>query len=156
MRIAVVRHGHAVSKRGWATDDALRPLTARGRHQGEALVKLFDTEADRLISSPALRCTQTLEPLARHCGLELQVSAALARGAGIAAADLVRAVASAASDRSTVVLCTHREVIIDALPSLAADAGVPLGHRLPGAKGGTWLLEVRRGRLRHVRYQPAA
>lgn len=154
MRVTVVRHGQAVAKKAWTGADADRPLTGRGRRQADNLVALLGAGPTRLITSPAVRCRQTLEPLARRCGLELEESPSLARDAGTAAAELIQGLVSDAPEGSTVVLCTHREVIVEAFPVLVAGRRVRLGHRLPGAKGGVWFLDFRAGRLSRARYQP--
>ena len=52
-----------------------------------------------------------------------------------------------------VVVCTHREVLLDVLPYLEETFQVKLGHRPPGAKGGVWLLEFRKKRLVRVTYR---
>ena len=65
MQVMLVRHPRAVSKREWAGPDLLRPLDDVGERQAMGLVDtLADTPIRRLVSSPALRCVQTLEPLA--------------------------------------------------------------------------------------------
>ncbi len=154
MRIAVVRHGQAVPKKSWTGTDAERPLTGRGRRQAEDLVELLGARPARIITSPALRCRQTLEPVGLRCGHDLEVHRSLARSAGSLAAGLIRDLVAAASGDQTIVVCTHREVIVEALPLLAEESGtISLGHRLPGAKGGVWFLDYDAGRLQHVQYR---
>jgi phosphohistidine phosphatase SixA len=68
----LVRHGHAGAKKLWEGDDADRPLSGRGRQQAEGLVaSLREAGPTRLVSSPFLRCRQTLEPLAQQLSLPL-------------------------------------------------------------------------------------
>ena len=70
MQVMLVRHARAVSKREWAGPDLLRPLDDVGERQAMGLVDtLAETPIRRLGSSPALRCVQTLEPLASHHGI---------------------------------------------------------------------------------------
>jgi broad specificity phosphatase PhoE len=65
--LIVVRHAVAVDRADWTGDDLLRPLTPLGREQAEGLVaRLEDHPIERILSSPSLRCTQTVEPLARR------------------------------------------------------------------------------------------
>ena len=157
MRIVVVRHGQAEPKKGWSGPDADRPLVARGRRQATLLEKSIGRRRpDRVVSSPALRCRQTVEPLARDRGLKVEVSDALSPYAGPAALELCRELVADGAARPasrTVVLCTHREVLVDLLPALAAEFGAPLGHRPPGAKGGAWILRFGSGRLEKVDYR---
>jgi 8-oxo-dGTP diphosphatase len=157
MRIVVVRHGQAEPKKGWSGPDADRPLVARGRRQAARLGKLIGRRRpDRVVSSPALRCRQTVEPFARDWGLKVEVSDALAPEAGPAAVELCRdliADGAGAPPSFTVVLCTHREVLVDLLPALVEQFGGQLGHRPPGAKGGAWIVRLEGGRVEKIDYR---
>jgi phosphohistidine phosphatase SixA len=74
----LVRHAFAGDSSDWVGDDALRPLDERGRRQAAGLVELLaDHEIDRIVSSPYLRCVQTVEPLARARGLPIEHEEAL-------------------------------------------------------------------------------
>lgn len=153
MRIAVVRHGQAVPKKAWAGEDLDRPLTERGLDQARDLVEWLDADPARLISSPALRCRQTMEPLSHHWDCDLEVSSSLACDAGRAAIAQIRDLVAATSGHINIVLCTHREVIVETLPLLAKDVGVKVRHRVPGAKGGVWLLDYQAERLESIQYR---
>ncbi len=62
--ILLIRHARAGDRDRWTGDDRLRPLDDKGRRQAEALVELLaGYEIDRIVSSPADRCIQTVEPL---------------------------------------------------------------------------------------------
>ena len=75
----IVRHASAGERDEWEGDDRLRPLDARGFAQAARLVELLDGyEIARVLSSPAVRCVQTVEPLARARGLEIDVREELA------------------------------------------------------------------------------
>lgn len=157
MRIIVVRHGQAEAKKGRKAGDADRPLVARGRRQADRLGKLIGGgKPMRVISSPALRCVQTVQPFANRRNLSIELSEQLSRDAGLAAADLCHHLLSSESDDSTVVLCTHREVLLELLPQLSKEFGHKLGHRPPGAKGGSWILRFRAGKIDKVDYRPPA
>ena len=74
----LVRHAFAGDSSDWVGDDTLRPLDERGRRQAAGLVELLaDHEVDRIVSSPYLRCVQTIEPLARARGLPIEHEEAL-------------------------------------------------------------------------------
>jgi phosphohistidine phosphatase SixA len=108
MRVTIVRHARAVSKREWSGTDRLRPLDDVGEKHAVALVDALPVAAIRcLMSSPALRCVQTLEPLARHTGLPIEISELLAAD-GDARTVLARLDHDVLSD---AVLCTHGEVM---------------------------------------------
>jgi 8-oxo-dGTP diphosphatase len=157
MRLLVVRHAHAEPKQGWSGSDADRPLVPRGRRQAKLLSKdLARYHPARVISSPSARCRQTVQPLASACALDVELSKALAPDAGESALGLIRNLADGGPAGTTIVLCTHREVLVAVMPALFDAFDIKPGHRLPGAKGGTWLLEFHGPKLGTVKYQPPA
>ena len=148
----LVRHGHAGTKEGWAGDDRLRPLDARGKRQAEHLAHIVvPMMPTRLISSPYTRCLQTMELIASKTGLEVQEDVALTPNAGRQAIDRVRAL-STSQPSGSMVLCTHGEVIGDVLAALASEDGVRLSRRPPGLKGCVWVLDFRKGKVANARY----
>lgn len=155
MRLIVVRHGQAEPKKGWSGPDADRPLVARGRRQANRLSLGIGAGAiDRVLSSPAVRCHDTVEPIAKEWALPVEVSPMLSLDAGADVSEWVRDLIGRES--GTLLLCTHREVISALLPALTEGRREALGHRLPGAKGGAWVMGFRGGRLRSVEYRPPA
>ncbi len=108
MTVLVVRHARAGDRLAWDGDDRLRPLDTKGRRQAEALAEtLAGLGADRLVSSPYLRCTQTLAPAAGLLGLPVEEGEELAEGH--TAADVAALVAGLGAARPA--LCTHGDVI---------------------------------------------
>ena len=82
----LLRHAKAKDREKWTEPDDLRPLTKEGWRQAEALVDLYaDQEFARFLSSPYVRCVQTLEPLAKARGLPLETADELAEGAPLEA-----------------------------------------------------------------------
>jgi 8-oxo-dGTP diphosphatase len=148
----LVRHGHAGTKEKWDGDDDLRPLDARGLRQAKHIVDVVvPLGPNRIVSSPFLRCLQTMEPLASKTGLVVDEDGGLTPNAGQVAVDLVRSLSSSAS-ANRIVLCTHGEVIGEVLSLLATEDGVRLGRRAPGLKGCVWDLDFRKGRASSARY----
>ena len=87
MIILMVRHARAGKRVDLNGDDRLRPLDERGRLQADRLVEqLSNREFERIISSPYVRCVETVEPLAEARGLTVEEDGALAEGSGVAAA----------------------------------------------------------------------
>jgi 8-oxo-dGTP diphosphatase len=85
-------------------EDELRPLDARGRKQAAALVELLrPLGVRRVVSSPYVRCVETVEPLAAALELTVEHDDRLAEGAGHAALELVR--------EAGVVCCTHGDIV---------------------------------------------
>jgi 8-oxo-(d)GTP phosphatase len=79
--LLVLRHASAGDSEHWEGDDALRPLDDRGWKQAEALIdQLTPFRIDRIVSSPFVRCVQTVEPLAQARALEVEPRDELAEG----------------------------------------------------------------------------
>jgi phosphohistidine phosphatase SixA len=149
--LALIRHAHAGHRTRWEGDDRVRPLTKRGRRQAEGLVAaLASVPLDRILSSPYQRCLETVEPLARRRGLEIEQVPELAEGARwqeISA--LLRQLAGV-----DVALCTHGDVMVHVLDALVTGR-VLSADDLMAEKGGTWLLETAGGEVVGARYVPA-
>jgi broad specificity phosphatase PhoE len=130
MTNVLVRHASAGDRQAWTGDDRLRPLDPRGRRQATELVELLRRlELRRVVSSPYVRCVQTVEPLAGALGLRVEEDDRLAEGMGRAALELLR--------EEGVVCCTHGDVVGDLLGhSLKKGAAVVL-------EGGEVVREIR-------------
>ena len=146
----LVRHGKAGSRHDWKGPDHERPLSKRGRRQAEGLVDLLaGRDIDAVVSSPFVRCVETVQPLADKLGLGVETAAGLAEGAS-------REEALALVARltpTTAVLCSHGDVIGLILDALAAD-GVDLPADSPCGKGSTWEFQTTDGRVAGARYLP--
>jgi 8-oxo-dGTP diphosphatase len=90
--VLLIRHARAGDRRDWAGDDRRRPLDGRGRAQAAALPQLLDDYGlERILSSPADRCLQTVEVLAHARRIEIEVCDELAEERQASdGADLVR------------------------------------------------------------------
>lgn len=103
MTSVFLRHAAAGDRDDWDGDDFHRPLDARGRRQAAELVELLRPFGVlRVVSSPYVRCVQSVEPLAAALGLPLEQDGRLAEGQGAAAADLLR--------EDGVVCCSHGDI----------------------------------------------
>lgn len=151
--IHLVRHAKAKNRLEWTEPDELRPLTKRGRREADAIaVRLAaeDAPPERVVSSPYLRCVQTLEPLALSLDLPIETTDALAEGAdGDAAVELLLELAA----DGTVVCCTHGDVVA-AVADEIARTGAPLDGPHEVRVASTWVLEVEGGRVVGARFVP--
>jgi phosphohistidine phosphatase len=101
MRLYFLRHGIAAAREGWTGDDALRPLTDKGKERLEQVTALLAGQRlaiELIVSSPLLRCAQTAEIAARRLEIpdRLVTDGRLAPGFGQAMlAKVVRAHANA-------------------------------------------------------------
>jgi 8-oxo-(d)GTP phosphatase len=76
--VVLLRHASAGRRSDWEGDDRLRPLDCRGHVQAEALREVLLAHAvTRVLSSPYVRCTQTVAPL----GLDVESDERLSEGA---------------------------------------------------------------------------
>ena len=150
MTIFLTRHAHAGKRSEWTTDDRLRPLSKRGKSQADALTNVVgELVVGRIISSPYVRCVQTMEPLAEKFELNIAESDAFAEGAnGNEAYQLLLEL-----DEHDGIACSHGDVIPDLLRRLVAD-GMDTDGPLIDQKGSTWVIEMRNGRPFHGRYVP--
>ena len=142
--VIVVRHGDAGDKSRWDGPDLLRPLSLAGRRQAEGLVlRLEDYPVERILSSPTMRCRQTVEPLAKDRLLQIECVPALGVDASPAQLRTIL------SDRRLrhAVLCTHGEAIGQLFMQLARD-GLEIAGPLEWPKGSAWLLQRTRLHLR--------
>ena len=138
--VLLVRHAKAGDRNLWAGDDRLRPLDGRGRRQADAMAApLAGYPLARLVSSPYVRCVQTLEPLSARLGMSVEPDQAIAEGASAVEA---RALLGRLGP-GPVVLCTHGDVV-----------ETLVGEGEPKKKGSTWLLARRDGNIQPVRYWP--
>ena len=126
-------------------DDFHRPLDDFGRMQAEAIgAALASKPVRRILSSPAVRCVDTVAPLGRALGLPVETAEELAEGSHIADAfELLRALAAAEGDS---VLCSHGDVIPGLLWVLA-QYGLDIPDMGRCKKGSIWELAVSDGRV---------
>jgi phosphohistidine phosphatase SixA len=104
MPLLLVRHAWAGDRDEWEGDDGDRPLDKRGRRQAKELVeRLQPFPIEAILSSPARRCVETVEPLARERGLEIELRSEL--GEERQAVEGVAIVRSLAG--RDVVVCGH-------------------------------------------------
>ena len=146
-----VRHAAAGNRQRWTDPDHLRPLTPKGWRQSSALAnRLVGEGVERLVSSPYLRCTQTLEPLGEILGIPVEEHPALTEGEGGRATLLLLDELSGAN----AALSSHGDVIPSVILRLAED-GMELGDSIYNCKkGSVWVISVVEGVPVSARYEP--
>lgn len=147
MDLYLIRHAHAGSRTS-SHHDLYRPLSEKGHVRASALVDLFgDVQVDQVISSPATRCTQTVEPLAEAHGLKVQEDEVLWENSLIT--DAVELMTSSSS--KATVMCSHGDIIPGVIEMLSSK-GVPIKGR-GCEKGSIWVVTFERSKpvgARHV------
>jgi phosphohistidine phosphatase SixA len=135
-KLYVVRHADAGHRGGRDEPDHARRLSDRGRRQADGLRdQLAGAGLTRLLSSPILRCMQTLVPLGEELGLEVEPDGRLGEGQDAAG---VLALAKELQGTSAV-LCSHGDVIPEVLDALVA-SGTRLKDEPRWQKASTWVL----------------
>jgi 8-oxo-dGTP diphosphatase len=114
MSLYLVRHAKAGSRSEWDGDDVVRPLSKSGWKQSKAIAKyLRKLQPTQLLSSPYLRCRQTLEPLGTLLDLEVVDDARLTEGEPFEGVlDLI------AQARDGTVMCSHGDLIPETIAAL--------------------------------------
>jgi broad specificity phosphatase PhoE len=168
--VELFAHFDAGDRRLWTADQDSRPLSDLGRRQAAVLCEALATSPiDALYSSPALRCLQSIEPLAQRFGLPVtkldglhetdawlppqswrgipddiskSVGGAYAAGLALQAIEVIR------GERPTgrVATCTHGDV----QPALVVYLIGRYGLELPApnaTRGGWYTLRFREDRV---------
>jgi len=147
----LIRHADAGSRAAWVGHDDWRGLTDLGCAQAvEAAARLQDLPILRVLSSPALRCRQTVVPLARELSVDVEPCWQL-RGT----VELEQ-VLQFLSDEETAsaVLCVHRETLQMLLAHLAEVEAAPTDS--PMSMAAAWILYGTVGRdVVRLEYLPA-
>ncbi len=150
MILYLLRHADAHSLGPGPAQDRDRPLTPKGHQQAQAVaVSLRDAGIRRLLSSPALRCLETLAPLVAACrdGV-IEREPRLLEGAPFhGLLDLVKEF----GDEPTL-LCSHGDLIPELIDHFRR-SGLQLAEPPRCQTGSVWRIEHRRGAW-SARYLP--
>jgi phosphohistidine phosphatase SixA len=149
VKLYLIRHAKAESRASWWHEDVLRPLSSEGHGESMGLVERLDgVPIARVISSPALRCRQTVEPLAARLGLAVEIEPRLGEGSSMnEALTLIGSLGN-----RPVVLCSHGDLIPGLVEKLAPGALELEGSRVP--KGSTWVFQGTLGETLRAAYLP--
>lgn len=133
--IIALRHAKAVSRDEWEGEDALRPLTGRGRTQANSIVgPLLAFGARKLISSPATRCVKTVTPLAAALGRKIETTPLISQDAWEdGSSDARTVIGQRVRARKAAVLSSHGPVLPDILSEIALATGTLRGSYLGSA-----------------------
>jgi 8-oxo-dGTP diphosphatase len=136
----LLRHAKAGKRHSTPSRDAARKLDGAGRRQAALLpVELAGYSIERIVSSPLDRCVETVVPLARALGLEVELRDEL--GPRATKRDALRLFSELPPN---AVVCTHREVVEKLFDG-----------EIECEKGGIWIVERRNRRLTPAAYLPA-
>jgi 8-oxo-(d)GTP phosphatase len=151
--LILLRHAEAAPKgaTGDVQGDLRRPLDAAGQRDAARLAGLLGCFAPhaRVLSSPAVRCVQTVRPFTEVAGAPLEIDESLQthiRGTagGSRPGPLLRSLVAA---RQPTIVCLHRENLAEAMTAACTELGArpPVDPSLP--KGSFWVLHTAEGKL---------
>lgn len=139
MTLHLIRHAKAASRNAWTEEDVSRPLTKRGREQAAGIAERFGSDGPgsiplpvRVVSSPATRCVQTVEPLAGRAGVEVEIDDRLAESAW--PGDVLALLDELPDDS---VCCSHGDVIPEVMATLER-RGTTIVSAPDWRKASTW------------------
>jgi 8-oxo-dGTP diphosphatase len=120
--LALVRHAKAVPRSQWTDpDDQLRPLDQQGRQRAGVIAPLLAAYGvRRLVSSPSVRCADTVQPYAVRLGRRLRLKEGLSEeGYEADPTQAMRHLHALLRRGAPAVLCSHGPVLPDLLDELA-------------------------------------
>lgn len=150
MAIYLVRHAKAGERRVWAGDDVDRPLSKTGWTQSHALAKrLLKHDPSVLLSSPYVRCVQTLEPLADLVDLEITIEPRICEYEPF---EPVLELLVEVPDHA--VLCSHGDIIPATIAALER-RGMEITSQADWRKASVWVIKrSKRGHLSKAKAWP--
>lgn len=125
--LVVVRHARSRSRSGWPDADPLRPLNPRGRERAKALIPLLAAfGVGRVVTSPSVRCLDTVLPYAVAAGTRPRLKPGLSEEGFAEQPDRALYYLTRLLERgNAAVVCSHGPVLPSLLDGLAgiADSG---------------------------------
>lgn len=146
----VVRHAKAGERRLWSDDDMQRPLSKKGWKQSELVAKrIAKLGPTKLVSSPYVRCVQTLEPLGTLTDTKVKVDQRLCEDEPFEPVlELLRELPAGS------VLSTHGDIIPATMQALTR-RGMKMNTPPDWRKAAVWVLKRnKKGEIVHATVWP--
>lgn len=133
--VIALRHAKALPRSEWDGPDAARPLTERGRRQAKAIVgPLRAFGVRKLVTSDAVRCVQTVAPLAKALDRKPVKTEKISQDAWEdGTSDLRSVVGRRIRSGKPAVLCSHGPVLPGLLAEIALATGTVHGSYVSSA-----------------------
>lgn len=133
--VIALRHAKATPRSEWDGTDASRPLTDRGRKQAKSIVgPLRAFGVRRIVSSDAVRCIETVTPLARALDRKIVKTEKISQDAWEDGdSDLRSVVGRRIRAGKPAVVCSHGPVLPGLLSEIALATGTIQGSYLSSA-----------------------
>jgi phosphohistidine phosphatase SixA len=108
--LSVVRHAEAGDRERFVGDDSLRPLSRQGRRQANALGKRLGEGTLDLITSPYLRCVETISPASSRLRRAMMLASWLVEGEP--ADEALYQLVELTGEIGGLVACTHQDLMV--------------------------------------------
>lgn len=133
--VIALRHAKATPRSEWDRSDASRPLTDRGRKQAKSIVgPLRAFGVRRIVTSDAVRCVETVAPLAKALRRKPVETGKISQDAWEdGESDLRSVVGRRIRSGKPAVLCSHGPVLPGLLSEIALATGTIHGSYLGSA-----------------------
>ena len=136
MTLYIVRHAKAGKRSEWDGPDTLRPLSDKGWEQAQAIAKkLIELKPIALISSPAVRCMQTLEPLSEAMKIKIVADERLFEDG-----DVAKMIELLEAAQDSTVISSHGDMIPEAVKILQR-RGMEINSKPDWRKATVWVVE---------------
>ena len=136
MTLYIVRHAKAGKRSEWDGPDTLRPLSDKGWEQAQAIAKkLIELKPIALISSPAVRCMQTLEPLSEALKIKIVADERLFEDG-----DVAKMIELLEAAQDSTVISSHGDMIPEAIKILQR-RGMEINSKPDWRKASVWVVE---------------
>jgi 8-oxo-dGTP pyrophosphatase MutT (NUDIX family)/phosphohistidine phosphatase SixA len=129
--LVVIRHARSRPRSSWSKADPLRPLNPRGRARAEALIPILAAYGvTRVVTSPSVRCLDTVLPYAVASGKRARLKAGLSEEGFAEQPDRAPYHLTRLLERGhAAVVCSHGPVLPVLLEQLAG-----IAHSDPSAQ----------------------
>ena len=109
----LLRHAKAITRDEWQGDDDDRPLDALGQNQAKRLLSMYQVfNLQQIHTSDAVRCYDTVDPIAKGLGVKLEVTGKLSESSY--KKDKEKAIDYAKElikDDQRILLCSHNPIL---------------------------------------------
>lgn len=150
MRVLIVRHAKAGRRESWDQDDELRPLDPGGVTQAKSLAqRLVGAGITKILSSPYLRCIETVQPLGESLNIQIETDDRLREDTDFEA---LSSFLASLETEGVIVACTHGNVATELVEILLGPHLEEVDYPLRCAKASLWDLDLSRGKIMRATY----
>jgi 8-oxo-dGTP diphosphatase len=135
--LILLRHARALPRSQWKDEDTDRPLDKAGTADAATLAPLLScfAPAARVVSSPTVRCMDTVRPYAERAGCQVESAKTLSPSRSAASASSRELLCALACAQEPAIVCAHRENLPALLDVALTAAGALAPDRAAASRG---------------------